>query len=1426
MKNKLLAALLCAGLLLISLSQTVQATADYTYIDENGNTQTAAGVTPIAADTALLATGWYVVNSDVTCNTTITVSGDVSLILSDGFTLTVTGGSDNAGINVPAGSSIAIYGQAGGTGTVIAQGGASGAGIGGGKAQNGGSITINGGTVTATGGTGGAGIGGGAGGTGGNGGDGYYGSAGGTGGIGGTVGTVTINGGIITANGRNGGAGIGGGIGGNGGRGGSWTVGFGGGQGGSGGTGGTVIINGGMVKVSGGNYAKIDGGEGGTGGNGGFRYSGGAGGRGGSGGNGGTVIISGGTVASTGSGDGIGIGGGMGGAGGIGGDGFAGASYGSGSHGATGTASSISDCVINGGSVDAEIGCMPTTGGGTPANVYLTVVCLLDAADKDVSVLSVSQNSSSVSYGINDMKTDANGKLYLYLPAYDGDTTAEITEGGLIYNGYHGWLSNTATYSSPNVLKIDQSALNFTNTDVRTFTFGDEIVLDTEVTGGTLPGTVQYTYSGIDLSMGGAITDSATLPTNAGNYTIKATLSGNDLYYDAIATKGFMINPKSIAGFAVEDISEQTYTGENITPPTIVKDGTRTLLSGTDYTVTYENNKDAGTAVAAIAGKGNYTGNLAKNFVVLPKDISLTLSAAPDEAKVGSNVVLTASILGAVDLPAGTVTFKYEDTVIEEAVPVNADGSGYSAVTTWSNVPTGEYNLTASYVAAGSDNYICVSNGLISKFSITKYDQPDFAFTDGTDYSVSQGTISKTYGDSAFTLQTSGKLSTVAVNFAVTSGNDIVSVDAVTGLVSILKSGTAVVTATSPTDATYNEVSTTVTVRVAKADQSGFGFAEPTINRTYGDGPFIISASGGQSSGSVTYAVTDGSNIAMVDAVTGEVTVLRSGTAVITAIKGADDCYQEAASQITVQVAKADQSGFEFAELTINKTYGDGPFIISASGGQSSGSVTYAVTDGSSIATVDAVTGEVTVLRSGIATITATSPTDDRYNKGIAKMTIHVAKADQIDFHFEKPSISKTYGDASFVIPLSNKLSSGQVTYTVTAGINVASVDEDSGQITILTPGTAVITAMSPSDDKYNETSAQMTLYVTKADQSGLSFDRSSINKTYGDEPFVISASGGQSSGMVTYSVENGGNIISVDAKTGKVTIRNTGSAVIIATKAGDDFYNSMVSTLSINVGKAATSVITPPAAADIPVIGALSASVLSGGAGSVPGSFSWTSPDDIVSASGMFEVTFTPEDSINYATSTCKVKVQVTPIISDSSTGIIFDLLQATLPTGISSVSIALSTEPITGVDNSISDMVNSIYNADPNYNGNVMAIYDLKLLDQNGNQITDFTGTIIVRIPIPVGLTGNLYVLWYNPETETTTDMNATLKDDYLVFETTHFSYYAVVQKTELSVSSETEPNSDMGNKTLLIVALMLLGLLLVPGFTAVVRIKNKRV
>ena len=116
----------------------------------------------------------------------ITCEGDATIILEGDNS--IRGFKSSAGITVPVGSTLTIDG----TGTLVANGGENGAGIGSGYTsyyRDCGHIIINGGIITAGGDNGAAGI--------------------GTGYADGTCGNITINGGVITATGNGGGAGIG-----------------------------------------------------------------------------------------------------------------------------------------------------------------------------------------------------------------------------------------------------------------------------------------------------------------------------------------------------------------------------------------------------------------------------------------------------------------------------------------------------------------------------------------------------------------------------------------------------------------------------------------------------------------------------------------------------------------------------------------------------------------------------------------------------------------------------------------------------------------------------------------------------------------------------------------------------------------------------------------------------------------------------------------------------------------------------------------------------------------------------------------------------------------------------------------------------------------------------------------------------------------
>ena len=110
-----------AALLLLVMITTATAWAidGITYIDENGETKTVNNVTVLTDGSTTLVPGWYVVSSDITITGTVTLDGDVTLILADGATMSV-GTNENRinGDGINCGGTLAIYGQTNGTGAL------------------------------------------------------------------------------------------------------------------------------------------------------------------------------------------------------------------------------------------------------------------------------------------------------------------------------------------------------------------------------------------------------------------------------------------------------------------------------------------------------------------------------------------------------------------------------------------------------------------------------------------------------------------------------------------------------------------------------------------------------------------------------------------------------------------------------------------------------------------------------------------------------------------------------------------------------------------------------------------------------------------------------------------------------------------------------------------------------------------------------------------------------------------------------------------------------------------------------------------------------------------------------------------------------------------------------------------------------------
>ena len=123
------------------------------------------------------------------------------------------------------------------------------------------------------------------------------------------------------------------------------------------------------------------------------------------------------------------------------------------------------------------------------------------------------------------------------------------------------------------------------------------------------------TFGGKVLQEGKDYTISYRNNLNVGVTTVIATGMGD---YTGYTSKNFTITKRAMAGGTVSVASSVSFTGSNITPSITVKVAGRTLTNGTDYTVSYSNNKNVGTSNVYVYGKGNYSGSLSAKFDIVP----------------------------------------------------------------------------------------------------------------------------------------------------------------------------------------------------------------------------------------------------------------------------------------------------------------------------------------------------------------------------------------------------------------------------------------------------------------------------------------------------------------------------------------------------------------------------------------------------------------------------------------------------------------------------------------------------------------------------------------------------------------------------------------------------------------------------------------
>ncbi len=170
---------------------------------------------------------------------------------------------------------------------------------------------------------------------------------------------------------------------------------------------------------------------------------------------------------------------------------------------------------------------------------------------------------------------------------------------------------------------------------------------------------------------------------DAGTYTVKVSAIGNN--YTGEAAVNWTITPKPVTP-SVEVTGTYTYTGSEIKPTIVVKDG-ETVIPENEYNVSYESNTNAGTGKVIVTDKdgGNYIVNGEKEFTINKAEV--TIKALDKDRRRGGGMLdvpatlaegedYTVSGLIGDDKLGGTISISFVETGDSSKYDINITAEG------------------------------------------------------------------------------------------------------------------------------------------------------------------------------------------------------------------------------------------------------------------------------------------------------------------------------------------------------------------------------------------------------------------------------------------------------------------------------------------------------------------------------------------------------------------------------------------------------------------------------------------------------------------------------------------------------------------------------------------------------------------------------
>jgi hypothetical protein len=312
-----------------------------------------------------------------------------------------------------------------------------------------------------------------------------------------------------------------------------------------------------------------------------------------------------------------------------------------------------------------------------------------------------------------------------------------------------------------------------------------------------------------------------------------------------------------------------------------------------------------------------------------------------------------------------------------------------------------------------------------------------------------------------------------------------------------------------------------------------------------------------------------------VNSTTGATTILTAGPCSIIATKAADTNYNSATASYTITIAKANQATLVVSG-SANLNYSASNAVttqLNVTGGSSTGAVSFSVDSTSTTVCSVSANGLVTVLTAGTCLINVTKAGDADYLDRSSSFTVNITKANQA------PLIVRTAGDLNYdpntpstttVSIASGGSGNGSATFSTTS----TTCSIVGNLVTALGAGNCVIEANKAGDTNYNPATASYTITVLKALQASLVATPSRMTMKFGDQSnnsATVTLAGGSGTGATNWFVDpTTTGVCSVDfsATPAVVTALSGGTCIVNISKAGDDNFAPIATTVTFTIQK------------------------------------------------------------------------------------------------------------------------------------------------------------------------------------------------------------------------------------------------------------------